>query len=134
MIQPISWGPVIFNNRGSQNADNRDFVDAVYSRPVAGGELNWRMYYDSFHYQGRAEYALEYVGSTIEVTIFDRALNEATSGQHSLDWNKYLRIAFPIEPVGVRYIRAILLRMKCELAMGTAAIIAGFGSLRANPL
>jgi outer membrane receptor for ferrienterochelin and colicins len=64
MLQPISWGPTIFNNRGSQDADNRDFIDAVYKRPLAGGTLQWRTYYDSFHYQGRAEYQLQ--GSSIE--------------------------------------------------------------------
>ncbi len=57
-VQPISWGPTIFNNRGTTNADNRDFVDAVYDRQVAGGALRWRIYYDSFHNQGRDEYAL----------------------------------------------------------------------------
>ena len=59
MLQPISWGPTIFNNRGSQDADNRNFIDAIYARQIAGGTLRWRTYYDSFHYQGRAEYQLD---------------------------------------------------------------------------
>ena len=59
LIQPIAFGPTIFNNRGSQNADNRDFIDAVYVRQIAGGTLQWRTYYDSFHNQGRGEYLLD---------------------------------------------------------------------------
>ena len=57
-IQPISWGPTIFNDRGTQNNDERNFVDAVYERQIAGGTLRWRTYYDSFHYKGRGDYAL----------------------------------------------------------------------------
>jgi outer membrane receptor for ferrienterochelin and colicins len=57
-IQPISWGPTIFNNRGTRNNDERNFVDAAYERVIAGGTLRWRIYYDSFHYEGHDEYAL----------------------------------------------------------------------------
>jgi outer membrane receptor protein involved in Fe transport len=58
LIQPISWGPTIFNDRGTTNNDQRDFVDAAYERPVAGGTLRWRVFYDSFYYKGRGDYAL----------------------------------------------------------------------------
>ncbi len=57
-IQPISWGPTIFNNRGTRNNDERNFIDAAYERVVAGGTFRWRTYYDSFHYEGHDEYAL----------------------------------------------------------------------------
>ncbi len=57
-IQPISWGPTIFNDRGTRNNDQRDFIDATYERQVAGGTLRWRTYYDSFFYKGRGDYAL----------------------------------------------------------------------------
>jgi iron complex outermembrane receptor protein len=56
--QPISWGPTIFNDRGTQNNDARNFVDAAWERPVAGGTLRWRTFYDSYHYLGRFDYAL----------------------------------------------------------------------------
>ena len=58
MIQPISWGPTIFNDRGTRNDDERNFIDAAYERQIAGGTLRWRTYYDSFHYEGRGDYAL----------------------------------------------------------------------------
>ena len=57
-IQPISWGPTIFNDRGTKNDDQRNFIDAAYEREIAGGTLRWRTYYDSFHYEGRGDYAL----------------------------------------------------------------------------
>ncbi|HEY1759155.1 MAG TPA: TonB-dependent receptor [Bryobacteraceae bacterium] len=58
LIQPISWGPTIFNDRGTKNNDQRNFVDADYQRPIAGGGLEWRLYYDSSFYKGRGDYAL----------------------------------------------------------------------------
>jgi outer membrane receptor for ferrienterochelin and colicins len=58
LIQPISWGPTIFNDRGTQNIDKRDFADAVYARQVGGGTLRWRTYYDFFEYYGRDDFAL----------------------------------------------------------------------------
>jgi outer membrane receptor protein involved in Fe transport len=57
-IQPISWGPTIFNDRGTRNDDQRNFIDAAYERQIGGGTLRWRAYYDSFHYEGRGDYAL----------------------------------------------------------------------------
>lgn len=63
-IQPISWGPTIFNDPGTRNNDQRDFIDAAYEREIAGGTLRWRTYYDSFFYKGRGDYALS--GAAVE--------------------------------------------------------------------
>ncbi len=52
-LQPISWGDTIFNNRGTQNADVRNFVDAVYTHQFRIGTLTWRTYYDEQLYRGR---------------------------------------------------------------------------------
>jgi iron complex outermembrane receptor protein len=57
-IQPISWGPTIFNDPGTKFDDQRNFIDAAYEREIAGGTLRWRIYYDSFHFEGRGDYAL----------------------------------------------------------------------------
>jgi len=57
-IQPISWGPTIFNDPGTKFDDQRNFIDAAYERKIAGGTLRWRTYYDSFHFEGRGDYAL----------------------------------------------------------------------------
>jgi iron complex outermembrane receptor protein len=57
-IQPISWGPTIFNDRGTQNYDKRNFVDAVYERQIDGGTLRWRIYYDAYRDFGNFDFAL----------------------------------------------------------------------------
>src|SRR5580704_7870644 len=57
-IQPISWGSTIFNDRGTRNNDERNFIHAAYQREIGGGTLRWRTYYDAFHYEGRGDYAL----------------------------------------------------------------------------
>src|ERR1700719_489221 len=41
-IQPISWGPTIFNDRGTAVNDIRNYVEAAYTRAVAGRTLRWR--------------------------------------------------------------------------------------------
>jgi outer membrane receptor protein involved in Fe transport len=58
IIQPISFGDTIFNDRGTNVNDRRDFIDAVYTREIAGGTLRWRTYYDSYYCVGRYDYAL----------------------------------------------------------------------------
>ncbi len=55
-LQPISWGDTIFNNRGTQNNDVRNYIDAAYTRQLGRGTLAWRTYYDEYHYVGRFEY------------------------------------------------------------------------------
>jgi outer membrane receptor protein involved in Fe transport len=65
--QPISWGPTIFNDPGTQVDDTRDFIEAAYERSIAGGELRWRIYYDAFHYEGRADYPV-FGGAGVENT------------------------------------------------------------------
>lgn len=70
---------------------------------------------------------LEDLGSRIESTFFDNARNRVTSGRHNSDWKAYLRVAYKLEPVGARYIRTILLRMKFELGMSSAVILAAGG-------
>jgi len=63
-IQPISWGPTIFNDPGTTVNDIRNYVEATYTREVAGGTLRWRTYYDAFHEQDRFDYQLD--SSTVE--------------------------------------------------------------------
>ena len=58
-IQPISWGPTIFNDRGTTVNDVRNYVEAVYTHEVAGGTLRWRTYYDAFHERNRFDYLLD---------------------------------------------------------------------------
>jgi hypothetical protein len=78
-IQPISWGPTIFNDRGTQDNDKRNFVDAVWEHPAAGGTLKWRTWYDAHDYSGRSEFALS------AVSLSDGVVGD--NRQHNLgDW------------------------------------------------
>jgi outer membrane receptor for ferrienterochelin and colicins len=74
-IQPISWGNVVFNDRGTNVNDSRNFVEAAYTRELASGTLRWRTYYDSYRYQGRADYPLDLGDSSSGIednrTLFD---------------------------------------------------------------
>ncbi len=57
-IQPISWGPTAFNDRGTHTNDTRNYAEAAYTRDVHGGTLRWRIYYDAFRFQARFDYPL----------------------------------------------------------------------------
>ena len=58
-IQPISWGPTIFNDRGSQLMESAGYVEAAYAREFARGALEWRTYFNAYHLRGRFDYPLD---------------------------------------------------------------------------
>jgi outer membrane receptor protein involved in Fe transport len=62
IIQPVSWGDTIFNDRGTNTTDQRDFIDAAYQRQIGGGTLLWRTYFDSYDTLERFEYPLDDAG------------------------------------------------------------------------
>lgn len=65
---------------------------------------------------------LENFGSLIEVKIFDK-LNAKNNSTYIETWEKYLMLKFDGgEPIGARYIRNVLLRMKFELSFGLSLI------------
>jgi hypothetical protein len=47
---------------------------------------------------------------------------------HFEEWYDYLRLAFAKEPIGHRYLRSLVLRMKFELAMTIASIPFALGA------
>jgi len=66
-IQPISWGPTIFNDRGTQLMESAGYVEAAYTRQLARGALEWRTYFNADHLRGRFDYSLETSsGSVVE--------------------------------------------------------------------
>ncbi len=76
MIQPVSWGLTVFNNRGTQNKVTRNFIDATYVHAFRRGTLTWRTYYDEQYYPARFEYPLDYAnpaagGVDENITIYD---------------------------------------------------------------
>lgn len=117
-IQPISWGPTIFNDRGTQNTDARNFIDAVYERPVPGGTLRWRTYYDAYHYLGRFDYALsnggveddrqhflgDWVGTQLTYRIRPSSAGDITVGvEGKIDIRALMR-DYDVSPVPVQYL------------------------------
>lgn len=58
-IQPISWGPTIFNDRGTQLMESAGYVEAAYTRELARGAFEWRTYFNADHLRGRFDYPLD---------------------------------------------------------------------------
>ncbi|MBZ5601602.1 MAG: TonB-dependent receptor, partial [Acidobacteriia bacterium] len=57
-IQPVSWGPTIFNDRGTRAEDSRGFLDISYTREFSGDRsLTWRTSYDEYRFRGIYRYA-----------------------------------------------------------------------------
>jgi outer membrane receptor protein involved in Fe transport len=56
-IQPVSWGPTVFNDRGNRAIDSRNFIDATYTHKFdESRSLQWRMYYDNYRFRGIFRY------------------------------------------------------------------------------
>jgi hypothetical protein len=73
---------------------------------------------------------IEDIGSRIESRYLDKRLGaQPAFSAHSEEWNQYLRLVFKTEPVGQRYLRAILLRFKFELGTAIALLSSGLGLL-----
>ena len=118
-IQPISWGPTIFNDPGTKNNDQRNYVDASYERELGGGTLRWRTYYDSFHYEGRGDYDLgggvvednrqseigNWVGSQGTYRFRPFFAGDVTLGvEGNVDLRAYLA-NYDVSPAPVQYLR-----------------------------
>jgi hypothetical protein len=69
---------------------------------------------------------LENLGSMIEVNIHDCRL-KAKYSDFDECWKKFLQLSYEHEPVGHRYLRNLLMRMKFELSMGCALVSLSFG-------
>ncbi len=65
---------------------------------------------------------MEEIGARLEIH-FDRRVAKCVGYErHSEEWFDYLRIAFDKEPVGHRYLRTLVLRLKFELGMTVATV------------
>ncbi len=59
--------------------------------------------------------------------LLDRWADGRTSNEHTNNWWKYLQTAFKSEPIGKRYARTLVLRLKFELGVACGMISAGLG-------
>jgi hypothetical protein len=69
---------------------------------------------------------LENFGSIIEAHYYDRR-HKKKDNEYMKTWKKFLQIAYDKEPVGHRYLRNILFRMKFELSVGCGLIFMTIG-------
>jgi hypothetical protein len=72
---------------------------------------------------------LEDAGARWEKLLDDRA-DKRTGRAHTTQWFEYLRTAYSAEPVGRRYLRTLVLRLKFELGTAFAMVSAGAGAVR----
>lgn len=70
---------------------------------------------------------IENIGSRIEVYYYDWRQKKRHK-DYELIWKQYLQLSFEREPIGQRYLRNILFRMKFELSMTVALLfmVGGF--------
>jgi hypothetical protein len=71
---------------------------------------------------------IEDVGARIE-DFLDRRADARTKGRHKQEWYEYLKTAFVCEPIGRRYIRTLVTRLKFELGTAVGIVIADCGLL-----
>ena len=69
---------------------------------------------------------IEDIGARIE-SLLDTHADGETQGKHTKDWYEYLRTAFVCEPIGRRYIRTLVTRLKFERGTTIAILIADTG-------
>ena len=98
-IQPISWGPTVFNDPGTHVLENSNYFEAAYTRQLKRGTLLWRTYYNQTHLGGRFDYPLssndgsvtavednrtfqwgDWVGSSLDYTVDVAHLGTLTAG------------------------------------------------------
>jgi len=65
-------------------------------------------------------------GTRIE-TRWDKRADKKTKDEHTKNWCTYLRTSFIADPIGRRYARSIVLRLKFELGVFFASIISVLG-------
>jgi hypothetical protein len=68
----------------------------------------------------------EDLGARVEKKLDEKA-DERTEKHHSDEWYSYLRTAFLADPVGRRYVRTIVLRLKFELGVAFSMLSAAVG-------
>jgi len=69
-IQPVSWGPTVFNDRGTNVDETTNFVDAAYTRELGRGSLRWRTYYNQDRLRGRFDFPLS-IGTDSSLVVQD---------------------------------------------------------------
>jgi hypothetical protein len=72
---------------------------------------------------------LEDLGARLEGLFDDWLCKVKGYEHHKEDWHDYLRLAFDKEPIGHRYLRSLVLRLKFELGMTFALVFFALGGI-----
>lgn len=76
---------------------------------------------------------LEDIGAQIEQRLYKRLCKRDSKFSIGKDWYPYLKISFSEEPVGQRYLRTLVMRLKFELGCVPAALFAILGVCLLRP-
>lgn len=71
----------------------------------------------------------EDLGARVEQVLDGRLSRKLGYELHQKEWFDYLRIAFDTEPIGQRYLKTLVLRLKFELGMAIATVPFALGTL-----
>ena len=115
--QPISWGPTVFNDRGTHVVENSNYVEAAYTREVRGGTLDWKTYYNQTHLGGRFDYPLEsstednrtlswgdWVGTSLTYRLDVRRLGTLTAGLEGQVDLRALQSSSDVSPAPIEFV------------------------------
>jgi hypothetical protein len=70
--------------------------------------------------------SIEDIGARFEIH-FDVRADKASDGDFNKQWFEYLRTAFVADPIGRGYARTLVLRLKFQLGIMLASLVAGLG-------
>lgn len=73
-------------------------------------------------------FGIEGIGSRLEVFRFDKCL-KTKFPEFNSTWEKYLQLSYKNDPIGQRYLRNIVFRMKLELSMALSLICLNLGMI-----
>ncbi|HXJ38813.1 MAG TPA: TonB-dependent receptor, partial [Bryobacteraceae bacterium] len=121
IIQPVSFGDTIFNDRGTRLVDSRNFIDATYTQGFGSSRtLEWRTSYDSYNVQGIYHLVLDpgadilednrdvfhgaWLGSQLTYRLPVRHFGSVTIGTSATFELRTLMQNFDVQPVYHQYL------------------------------
>lgn len=117
-IQPISWGPTVFNDRGTKVMEPSGYFESVYTRERSDRVFRWRTYYSATHLRGRFDYPVEsgiedyqtcscgdWIGTQVDYRFGIGRFGLLTTGAAAKIDLRVLQSAKDVAPVATQYAR-----------------------------
>lgn len=115
-IQPVSWGPTVFNDRGTKVMEPSGYFESVYTRERSDRVFRWRTYYSATHLRGRFDYPLEsgiedyqtcscgdWIGTQVDYRFGIGRLGLLTTGAAAKVDLRVLQSSKDVAPVAAQY-------------------------------